>query len=206
MQTTPVTSSTYNGEAVVDLDAIVHNVGVLREHAGSSQVMAVVKADGYGHGAIAVSEAAISAGADWLAVALVEEGAVLRKAGKDVHLVGNKAESKAASPGLMEAYSLGFNMITCHYTLKAAMDGMLAVDDVEAGERGDEIADERDQANDRVGAELDAEQRELAVQTLLQLFQLCHAIAFVRHQTTTSHASALVLRTSNTTLPLRKGS
>jgi GTP-binding protein len=33
---------------------------------------------------------------------------VLRKAGKDVHLVGNKAESKAASPGLMEAYSLGF--------------------------------------------------------------------------------------------------
>ena len=35
-------------------------------------------------------------------------GLVLRKAGKDVHLVGNKAESKAASPGLMEAYSLGF--------------------------------------------------------------------------------------------------
>lgn len=33
---------------------------------------------------------------------------VLRRAGKDVHLVGNKAESKAASPGLMEAYSLGF--------------------------------------------------------------------------------------------------
>ncbi len=33
---------------------------------------------------------------------------VLRKAGKEVHLVGNKAESKAASPGLMEAYSLGF--------------------------------------------------------------------------------------------------
>ncbi len=33
---------------------------------------------------------------------------VLRKAGKDVHLIGNKAEGKAADPGLMEAYSLGF--------------------------------------------------------------------------------------------------
>src|SRR5690606_23951632 len=33
---------------------------------------------------------------------------VLRRAGKDVHLIGNKAEGKAADPGLMEAYSLGF--------------------------------------------------------------------------------------------------
>ncbi|HXO56005.1 MAG TPA: alanine racemase, partial [Mycobacterium sp.] len=35
-------------EAVVDLGAIEHNVRVLREHAGNAQVMAVVKADGYG--------------------------------------------------------------------------------------------------------------------------------------------------------------
>ena len=80
------------------------------------------------------------------------------------------------------------------------------MDDVETGERGDEIAHERDQSDDRIGAKLDAEQRESAVQALLELFQLGHAIAFIRHQTTTSHASASVLQTSNTMLPLRKGS
>ena len=42
-------------EAVVDLGAIAHNVRVLREHAGAAQVMAVVKADGYGHGATQVA-------------------------------------------------------------------------------------------------------------------------------------------------------
>lgn len=67
--------------AEVDLGAVAHNVGVLRAEVAPALVCAVVKADGYGHGAIAVSEAAIDAGADWLAVALVEEAAVLRKAG-----------------------------------------------------------------------------------------------------------------------------
>ena len=43
----PSTQPGVNGEAVVDLDAIAHNVGVLREHAGPASVMAVVKADGY---------------------------------------------------------------------------------------------------------------------------------------------------------------
>ena len=61
MQTTPSIPSTQsqtpvvNGEAVVDLGAIAHNVRILLEHAGSAQVMAVVKADGYGHGATAVA-------------------------------------------------------------------------------------------------------------------------------------------------------
>ncbi|MGI9162854.1 MAG: alanine racemase [Mycobacterium sp.] len=81
MQTTSVTSSTYNGEAVVDLDAIVHNVGVLREHAGSSQVMAVVKADGYGHGASAVARAAVGAGVAELGVATIGEALALRADG-----------------------------------------------------------------------------------------------------------------------------
>jgi alanine racemase len=67
--------------ADVDLSAVAHNVEALRNAVAPALLCAVVKADGYGHGAIAVSEAAISAGADWLAVALVEEGAVLRKAG-----------------------------------------------------------------------------------------------------------------------------
>jgi alanine racemase len=67
--------------AEVDLDAIAHNVGVLTERSAPAEVCAAVKADGYGHGAIAVGTAALEAGATWLAVALVEEGAVLRKAG-----------------------------------------------------------------------------------------------------------------------------
>jgi alanine racemase len=68
-------------EAVVDLGAIEHNVRVLREHAGSAQVMAVVKADGYGHGAAQVARAALAAGAAELGVATVDEALDLRAEG-----------------------------------------------------------------------------------------------------------------------------
>jgi alanine racemase len=63
----------------VDLDAIAHNVRVLASQ--GAQVMAVVKADGYGHGAAPVGRVALDAGATWLGVALVEEGLDLRAAG-----------------------------------------------------------------------------------------------------------------------------
>lgn len=87
MQTTPSTPSTQsqtpvvNGEAVVDLDAIAHNVRILREHAGSAQVMAVVKADGYGHGATAVARTALAAGVAELGVATISEALALRTDG-----------------------------------------------------------------------------------------------------------------------------
>ncbi|HEX7321611.1 MAG TPA: alanine racemase [Mycobacterium sp.] len=68
-------------EAVVDLDAIAHNVRVLAEHAGPAQLMVVVKADGYGHGAVQVARAAIAAGAAELGVATLDEALVLRAAG-----------------------------------------------------------------------------------------------------------------------------
>lgn len=68
-------------EAVVDLGAIAHNVRVLREHAGGAQVMAVVKADGYGHGATRVARAALAAGAAELGVATVDEALALRADG-----------------------------------------------------------------------------------------------------------------------------
>ena len=67
--------------AEIDLDAVRHNVRVLVAAAGGAAVCAVVKADGYGHGAVRVSRAALEAGASCLAVALVEEGVVLREAG-----------------------------------------------------------------------------------------------------------------------------
>ena len=68
-------------EAVVDLGAIQHNVRLLCEHAGRAQVMAVVKADGYGHGATEVARAALAAGAAELGVATVDEALSLRADG-----------------------------------------------------------------------------------------------------------------------------
>jgi alanine racemase len=67
--------------ADVDLDALAHNVRELRLVVAPSEVWAVVKADGYGHGAVACARAALSAGATGLCVALAEEGAQLRAAG-----------------------------------------------------------------------------------------------------------------------------
>jgi alanine racemase len=84
MQTTELTTAltpNASAEAVVDLGAIGHNVRVLREHAGSAQVMAVVKADGYGHGATPVARAALAAGAAELGVATIDEALALRADG-----------------------------------------------------------------------------------------------------------------------------
>jgi alanine racemase len=84
MQTTELTTSlrpNAGAEAVVDLDAIAHNVRLLRQHAGSARVMAVVKADGYGHGAVQVGRAALAAGAAELGVATIDEALVLRRDG-----------------------------------------------------------------------------------------------------------------------------
>ncbi len=67
--------------AEVDLGAIAHNVRTLKKLVAPAQLCAVVKADGYGHGAVPVARTAIDAGATWLAVALAEEGAALRDAG-----------------------------------------------------------------------------------------------------------------------------
>ncbi|MDI6712678.1 MAG: alanine racemase [Anaerosomatales bacterium] len=71
----------------VDLRAVEHNVAVLREQAGrSTRFMAVVKADGYGHGAVEVARAALAAGAERLGVATVDEAVRLRDAGIDAPL------------------------------------------------------------------------------------------------------------------------
>jgi alanine racemase len=79
-QTEPATS-TAAAQAVVDLGAIAHNVRLLCELAGPAQVMAVVKADGYGHGAARVGQAALAAGAAELGVATLDEALALRRDG-----------------------------------------------------------------------------------------------------------------------------
>ena len=70
----------HRAEVVVDLDAIAANVAVLRERVGRP-LMAVVKADGYGHGMLPAARAALAGGADRLGVAVVEEALALRAGG-----------------------------------------------------------------------------------------------------------------------------
>ena len=72
--------------AEVDLTAIAHNLKLIKSKT-NTQVLAVVKADAYGHGLIPVAKAAVAAGADWLGTALLEEGVALRAAGVKAPLI-----------------------------------------------------------------------------------------------------------------------
>ncbi|NBV66869.1 MAG: alanine racemase, partial [Actinobacteria bacterium] len=67
-------------EARIDLTAIAANVKKLKTASGT-ELMAVVKADAYGHGLVPVAKTAVNAGATWLGVALVEEAHTLRATG-----------------------------------------------------------------------------------------------------------------------------
>jgi alanine racemase len=67
--------------AVIDMDALDHNFREVVRCAEGQQVLAVVKARAYGHGAVEVSKRLLNLGADMLGVALVEEGGELRDAG-----------------------------------------------------------------------------------------------------------------------------
>jgi alanine racemase len=80
--------------ARVDLGAISANVARLADAATGSQVMAVVKAEGYGHGMVPVARAALSGGATWLAVAFADEALALRAAG-----IGSPVLALLATPG-----------------------------------------------------------------------------------------------------------
>ncbi|WP_067799325.1 alanine racemase [Actinomadura formosensis] len=68
-------------EARVDLGAIGANIGLLRERARGAEVMAMVKAEAYGHGLVEAARAALAGGAAWLGVAKLAEALRLREAG-----------------------------------------------------------------------------------------------------------------------------
>ncbi len=72
--------------AEVDLSAIAQNLKLIKAKT-NAQVLAVVKADAYGHGLIPVAKAAVAAGADWLGTALLEEGLAIRAAGVNAPLI-----------------------------------------------------------------------------------------------------------------------
>ena len=68
-------------EARIDLAALASNLGILRSRVAPAAVMAVVKAEAYGHGMVPVARASVEAGADWLGVADLQEAITLRSAG-----------------------------------------------------------------------------------------------------------------------------
>src|SRR5262245_4142970 len=102
-------------EVVIDLAAIRHNVGILVERASRSgaAVMAVVKADGYGHGAVDVAVAALEAGAGALGVCSVAEALELRCHGVDapvlawLHAPGEDLAAGVAAGVELGVYSTG---------------------------------------------------------------------------------------------------
>jgi len=83
--------------AEIDLDALAHNVRTLAGMAAPAKLYAIVKANAYGHGAPAIAQAALQAGAAGLGVVCVDEGEELRLAGIDapVLLVGHAQISEA---------------------------------------------------------------------------------------------------------------
>lgn len=88
----------------VDLKAIAQNVAALRDWLPAhTRLMAVVKADGYGHGAMAVAQTALLAGADWLGVATVAEGLRLRGLGFNQPMLLLGLLTPAAYPEAIEA-------------------------------------------------------------------------------------------------------
>ena len=90
--------SAMDRQALIDLDAIRGNVAALCERVRGSRVMAVVKADGYGHGMVPAARAALAGGASWLGTADLDEALVLRRAGLSAPVlclmaVGDPAEA-----------------------------------------------------------------------------------------------------------------
>src|SRR3989337_2144414 len=89
---------THRAWVEVDLGAIRNNVQAIRQLlAPSTQLMSVVKANGYGHGAVAVARTALSAGGSWLAVATLDEGIHLRRRSGERR--GGKEGRSRWSPG-----------------------------------------------------------------------------------------------------------
>ena len=80
----------------IDMAALRRNVRLIRERLpAGTMLMAVVKADGYGHGIVQVTKNALAAGADWLGVARTDEGVVLRREGVEAPILVLGASSDA---------------------------------------------------------------------------------------------------------------
>ncbi|MFI2202425.1 alanine racemase [Streptomyces sp. NPDC020192] len=86
-ETATVPTAPLRARAEIDLGALRANVRTLRARVKDAAVMAVVKSDGYGHGAVPCARAAVEAGATWLGTATPEEALALRAAGLDTRML-----------------------------------------------------------------------------------------------------------------------
>jgi alanine racemase len=129
--------------AEVDLGAIRDNVRALAREVSPSALCAVVKADGYGHGALEVARAALGAGATWLAVAVVEEGLELREAGLAAPIL---VLSDASADGVAAAAGAGLT-----FTVSSAA----SADEVAAADPGAHVHVKVDTGMHRVGCQPD---------------------------------------------------
>ena len=114
----------------VDLNAIAHNIRVIRKRVGlDRQIMAIVKADGYGHGSVHVARTALKAGVDQLAVSSVEEGVELREHGIEAPILVLSQPPMRAIPYVL-AYDLIPTVINEEFALalgeEADLNGMVA--------------------------------------------------------------------------------
>ena len=112
-------------EAIVDLSAIKFNVEMLKKTSGT-KLLAVVKADAYGHGLIPVAQAALSAGADYLGVALLEEAVTLREAGISAPIL-----AWLVQPGSDFAQAIALDIDIAAASLKALSEISLASQQVQ---------------------------------------------------------------------------
>jgi len=100
-------------EAVIDLAAVRANVSRLRDVIGTPHTMAVVKANGYGHGAVQVARAALEGGADWLGVADITEALELRNAGITAPVLAWLHDPDADfAPAIEAGIDLGISSVT----------------------------------------------------------------------------------------------
>lgn len=95
----------------VDLDAVAHNVGLLAARCAPADLMVVVKADGYSHGAVQVARAALAAGAARFGVAVLEEAFELRRLGIDAPIL-----AWLAAPGAPYGEAIGLNIELAAYS------------------------------------------------------------------------------------------
>jgi len=116
--------------AIIDLGAVSHNVAEIRKKIGHERgMMTMVKADGYGHGAVEVSRAALRSGADSLGVALPEEGQQLREAG---------IEAPILVVGLIQPKE-AYKVVKFHLSQAVTSVELLAALDFEAGKASTKV-------------------------------------------------------------------
>lgn len=140
--------------AEIDLCAIEHNAAVLASVVAPSRLCAVVKADAYGHGAVAVALAALAGGATELAVAIVDEGVELRDAGIEAPIL---VLSEPAAGAMPDAF--GYGLTPTLYTpdgIALAGEAARAVGVSGASPTGLPVEIKVDTGMHRVGADPDA--------------------------------------------------